>query len=103
MTTLNHDRARVDYCSWARRVLKHVIDYAKETKYNGQLLSQNPVVRHKLSEIAIEVEIALLMVYNIAWMRDNGLPVDYYLYLIPSSSAPRCYSGPPMWECRSWA
>ncbi|MEE9324575.1 MAG: acyl-CoA dehydrogenase family protein [Dehalococcoidia bacterium] len=78
MTTLNHDRARVDYCSWARRVLKHVMDYAKETKYNGQLLSQNPVVRHKLSEIAIEVEIALLMVYNIAWMRDNGLPVDYY-------------------------
>ncbi len=79
MSALNSTRSLLDFPTWASRVLEHVVDYAKETKYNRRPLYQDPIVRHKLSEIAIETEIGRLLGFNIAWMRDKGLAPDYHI------------------------
>lgn len=56
-----------------RRVLELLIQYAKETEYNGQPLSKDPLVRQKLAQMAIEIEVVDLIGYHFSWMRVKGL------------------------------
>ena len=51
--------------SMAKRGLDDLIEYCKETKVNGRSLLDNPLVRHKLSEMAIEIEVGKYMVYRV--------------------------------------
>jgi len=56
-----------------RGVLDALIQYAKETQYNGQPLSKNPLVRQKLAQMAIEIEVVDLIGYRFSWMQMKGL------------------------------
>ena len=56
-----------------RRTFEEIVRYARETKRNGQALSQRPLIRNKLSDIAIQIEIAYMMFWQTAWMLDRGL------------------------------
>ena len=49
-TTLNFERSGITWPASAKRDLELLIEYAKETKRNGQSLAQDPLVRHKLTE-----------------------------------------------------
>ena len=49
----------------ARRGLDDLIGYCKETRVNGKSLMENPLVRHKLAEMAIEIEVGRYMVYRV--------------------------------------
>jgi alkylation response protein AidB-like acyl-CoA dehydrogenase len=49
----------------ARRGLSDLVDYCKETRVNGKSLMEDPLVRHKLAEMAIEVEVGRYMVYRV--------------------------------------
>jgi len=51
--------------SMAKRGLDDLVDYCKETKINGRNLLDKPLVRHKLAEIAIEIEVGKYMVYRV--------------------------------------
>jgi alkylation response protein AidB-like acyl-CoA dehydrogenase len=51
--------------SMAKRGLDDLIEYCKETKVNGRSLLDTPLVRHKLAEIAIEIEVGKYMVYRV--------------------------------------
>ncbi len=51
--------------SMARRTLTELVDYCKETKTNGKRLIDDPQVRHKLAEMAVEVEVGRGMVYRV--------------------------------------
>jgi alkylation response protein AidB-like acyl-CoA dehydrogenase len=51
--------------SMAKRSLEDLIQYCKETKVNGGSLVGNPRVRHKLAEMAIEIEVGKYMVYRV--------------------------------------
>jgi alkylation response protein AidB-like acyl-CoA dehydrogenase len=51
--------------SMGKRGLDDLIEYCKETKVNGRSLLDNPLVRHKLAEIAIEIEVGKYMVYRV--------------------------------------
>jgi alkylation response protein AidB-like acyl-CoA dehydrogenase len=55
-----------------REMLKGLIEYIKKTEMDGQLLSQEPLVRQKIAEIATEIEILHLMDYKIGWAHDTG-------------------------------
>jgi alkylation response protein AidB-like acyl-CoA dehydrogenase len=73
MTTLNFERGTLaSMAGQARRALDDLIDYAKNTKQNGKTLSQDPLVRQKLIELAIEVQIARLFTYRVIWMQGKG-------------------------------
>ena len=55
-----------------RRTFEDLVQYAK-TKRNGEAPSSNPLIRNKLAEIAIEVEVAYMFFWQTAWMLDRGL------------------------------
>jgi len=72
-TLLDFERSGVDYSAGGRRVLEELTDYAKNSHQNGSLISDNPIMRNRLANLAIEVEVSRLISYNIAWMQGEGL------------------------------
>ncbi|MEE9199650.1 MAG: acyl-CoA dehydrogenase family protein [Dehalococcoidia bacterium] len=73
MSTLDFERSGVEYSAAARRVLERVVEYARETRHDGMALAVDPVVSAKLAERAVEIEVARLLCYRIAWMQGRGL------------------------------
>jgi alkylation response protein AidB-like acyl-CoA dehydrogenase len=56
----------------ARRILEHIIKYAKETASGGKPLAQDPIVRNKIAERAIELETLRMFGYEITWKMSKG-------------------------------
>lgn len=59
-----------------KRMVDDLVQYANQTKRNGQVLSRDPIVKHKLTNIAIECEVCRLLCYKVAWMQSRGLAPD---------------------------
>ena len=72
-TLLDFERSGVDYSAGSQRMLEDLVDFAKETKRNGKALADDPLVRRRLADLAIEIEVSRLISYNIAWMQGAGL------------------------------
>ena len=72
-TLLDFERSGVDYSAGGRRVLEELIAYAKDNDQNGSLIADNPIMRNRLADLAIEVNVSRLISYNIAWMQGEGL------------------------------
>jgi alkylation response protein AidB-like acyl-CoA dehydrogenase len=71
MTLLDFERSGVEFSARGRRNLEELVQYARE---KGDV----PVhLRHRLAEMAIEVEISRWMSYRIAWMEDRGIVPNY--------------------------
>jgi len=60
-----------------QRMFDELLDYAKNTKRDGKPLSQDPIIRQKLAEMAIELEAANLLYYQLAYMLDKGEVPNY--------------------------
>jgi alkylation response protein AidB-like acyl-CoA dehydrogenase len=58
-----------------KELLQELVQYVKETQVDGQPLSQNALVRHKLAEMAIGIEGLRLHTYRLAWAFDKGLDI----------------------------
>jgi alkylation response protein AidB-like acyl-CoA dehydrogenase len=56
-----------------RREFEDLVKYARENKRNGKPIGEEPSIRQKLAELAIEVELAYMFYFKTAWMIDNGL------------------------------
>jgi alkylation response protein AidB-like acyl-CoA dehydrogenase len=72
-TLLDFERSGVEYSAGARRTLEELVEFCKETSRNGRPIAEDPLVRHRLADMAIEVEISRLLSYNIAWMQSKGI------------------------------
>ena len=72
-TLLDFERSGVDYSAGGRRILEELIAYAKDNDQNGSLIADNPIMRNRLADLAIEVDVSRLISYNIAWMQGEGL------------------------------
>mgnify|MGYP003311293567 FL=1 len=72
-TLLDFERSGVDYSAGARKTLEELTDYSKSNSLNGKLLADNEVVRNRLADLAIEVDVSRLISYNIAWMQSQGM------------------------------
>jgi alkylation response protein AidB-like acyl-CoA dehydrogenase len=74
--TLDYERSSLVAAgvSMAKRGLDDLIDYCKETKVNGRSLLDNPLVRHKLSEMTIEIEVGKYMVYRVVSLQARKEP-----------------------------
>jgi alkylation response protein AidB-like acyl-CoA dehydrogenase len=73
MKALSFERGSVgpSACGFNRRISDELVQYAKETG-----LFQDRVIRHKLADMAIEVEMAKMFVYQIIWKMSKGeIPV----------------------------
>ena len=58
-------------------VFDKIVTYAKETEVNGEPLSKNPLVRQKLAQLKIELEVDKLLYYRLAYMIDCGQTPNY--------------------------
>ena len=61
----------------AKMVLESLVNFVKETKYDGLLLSQNPIIRHKLAERAVELETLKMFCYEINWKVSQNVVPGY--------------------------
>lgn len=60
--------------SMARRNLDDLIHYCKETKVDGKRLFDNPAVRHRLAELAIEIEVGKYLTYRVVSLHAKREP-----------------------------
>ncbi|MBM3166683.1 MAG: acyl-CoA dehydrogenase [Chloroflexi bacterium] len=74
---LDFERSSVGYAAANQRTIEELVRYAKETKYNGKSLADDPLIRNELASIAVENEIARMMNYRIAWMYSKGMHPSY--------------------------
>lgn len=58
-------------------VFDSIVSYAKETTVNGKPLSKDPLVRQKLAQLKIELEVDRLLYYRLAHMIDCGQTPNY--------------------------
>jgi acyl-CoA dehydrogenase len=56
----------------ARRAMEEAIKYAKVRETFGVPLHQHQAIAHKIADMAMNIEAARLLVWNAAWMVDNG-------------------------------
>ena len=74
---LDFERSGVYFPAVARRNLETLVGYARETTHGGKPLSQNKVVRNKLVDSAIDVEVSRWLSYRVAWMQGEGMVPNY--------------------------
>lgn len=60
-----------------RHLFEKLVEYCKTTQHNGKVLGKDPLVRHKLAELATELEIAYLFAYRIAWILNRDAVPNY--------------------------
>lgn len=76
-TVLNHERAVVEYSATARRFLEELVALWKEQGRHKQTDGPSLVMRHKLAQIAIEIEVARMLAYRIGWIQSKGTIASY--------------------------
>ena len=72
-TLLDFERSGVDYSAGAKKTLEELVDFAKNKERNGNSISEDPIMRNRFADLALEVEVSKLISYNIAWMQSQGL------------------------------
>jgi alkylation response protein AidB-like acyl-CoA dehydrogenase len=55
-----------------KRILEDLARYAGQTEYEGRLLSENPLVRAKLADLAIDLEALKVFAFQLAWRISLG-------------------------------
>jgi len=71
--TLAGERSGIAFPAMCRRLLERLVEYVKEAKRNGEPLARDPIVRRKLAEAAVAIEVNRMIAYRVAWMQHNGL------------------------------
>jgi len=56
-----------------KRVFELFLDYVKETRRDGEPLRKNPLVRYRMAQMAVQIEVAYMFYWQTAWMLSKGL------------------------------
>lgn len=72
MIALDSERSGIGYAATFQRILEELVEYAKERK-----CAKDPIIRQKLAEMAVEIEVSRMMCYRIAWMFSRDLHPSY--------------------------
>lgn len=57
--------------STLRAKFEHLVDYVRNSPRGQQRLATYPVLKHRLAEIATEIEVARLLAYRVSWMHSS--------------------------------
>ena len=58
-------------------ILKDLIRYVQDTKFNGQPLATDPLIQDKLAQVVIELEVAQVLADHSRWMESNEITMTY--------------------------
>jgi len=56
-----------------RRLFENIVEYAKKTNRNGKPISKDPIMRQRLAQLAIDLEIGRMFSYRVAWLLGQGI------------------------------
>jgi alkylation response protein AidB-like acyl-CoA dehydrogenase len=70
--TSNFERSMIQLFSFLKRELEELVEFCKDTERRGSALASNPLVRHRLAEVAIEIETGRAFSYSILWNQVRG-------------------------------
>ncbi len=60
----------------ARAAHEEALEYAQQRVAFGRPIIKFQAMQHKLAKMAVDIEAAKLLIYQAAWMLDQGLPVN---------------------------
>ena len=72
MTTLDYERSGLLRYAGVSRTFDDFVIFCKTARYNGKTLVDNPVVRHKLAETKVGMEVWRLLCWKVAWFQSTG-------------------------------
>ncbi|MEE9324936.1 MAG: acyl-CoA dehydrogenase family protein [Dehalococcoidia bacterium] len=75
--SLDFERSIINFVASAKRLLDRLIEYVKDTRWNGEVLSRKALIRHKMAEMATDVELGRWLMYRVAWMLSRGKVANY--------------------------
>ena len=72
MAGINFERSGAGAIAGGKRDLEDLVQYCQEIEWTGQTLAKNTLVRHKLAELAIDLEAARQWAYYVAWLQSRN-------------------------------
>ncbi|MBI4312427.1 MAG: acyl-CoA dehydrogenase family protein [Chloroflexi bacterium] len=69
---LDFERSGVQRSATGKRILEELVQFAKETSWDGVPLAKKPEVRNRLADMAVEVEVCRMISYRIAYLQSRG-------------------------------
>ncbi|MDH5695361.1 MAG: acyl-CoA dehydrogenase family protein [Dehalococcoidia bacterium] len=72
LNQLDYERSGMERLMANYPLFEALIQYTKETKRKGRPLSEEPVIRSKLAQLTIELEIGRLHMYRVVMVMDEG-------------------------------
>ena len=72
LNQLDYERSGMERLMANYPLFTALIQYTKESKRNGRPLSEEPLIRSKLAQLKIELEIGRLHMYRVALVMDEG-------------------------------
>lgn len=60
-----------------KSLLDSIVKHVKQAEADGHPLAADPLVRQKLADLAIEVEVGQLLAHRVAWMLNKGTVPNY--------------------------
>ena len=76
MAYLSLERPSIYSVAFSRRVLGDLIEYIRVRERNDKSLASE-TIRDRIAQMAIEIEVARLMCYSVAWRIERGLDIGY--------------------------
>jgi len=77
MEALGSERNQVFVPGRLIPILEDLIEYVKETEFEGKPMSEDPLIREKLAQASIELEVATVLADHSRWLESNDLPITY--------------------------
>ena len=74
---LDFERSGISYSAVGKRNLENLVQYTRETTHKGEPLAKDPIVRNKLVDTAIEIQVSRWLSYRVGWMQGQGLVPNY--------------------------
>jgi alkylation response protein AidB-like acyl-CoA dehydrogenase len=70
--TSNFERSMIALFSYLRRELEELLEFCRETRRDGRVLTDNPFVRQKLAQMEIEINVGRAFSYSVLWGQIKG-------------------------------
>lgn len=77
VSALNYERLVLLQTERMAPILKRLVNYTKENRRNGELLCRDPLVRNRLAQLAIDIEVAKCLEYRAFALVQEGRSPDY--------------------------
>lgn len=90
--TMNFERSGIAAFGEMRHSLDELIEFCKETKWRGKPLSEDPLIRYRLAEIAVSIEAGLATADHLLWAQHKvEMGAAPPMEMVPRASSMKYY------------